>query len=194
MKIIAISNNIDKRGKNSQSACRKPNYHANCKYGKNCHKILSVKKKKIRFKVNFSILLKLGRATGRLANGGSGSYLPAARLTSAHQPPETRSTPLEPARRRLRLPTRSISALLSTLHTLFLYRTLLPFLCFVLCFVFILFLYVNSTFARLCFSYFAISFLVSSILLKLNFPFFIFLSRCLKFIRFYCGVSMGNLP
>ena len=32
--------NIDKCGKNPQSACRKPNYHTEC--GKNCHKILSV--------------------------------------------------------------------------------------------------------------------------------------------------------
>ena len=34
------SKNIDKCGKNLQSACRKPNYHTKC--GKNCHKILSV--------------------------------------------------------------------------------------------------------------------------------------------------------
>ena len=34
------SKNIDKCGKNYQSACRKPNYHTKC--GKNCHKILSV--------------------------------------------------------------------------------------------------------------------------------------------------------
>ena len=32
--------NIDKCGENSQSACRKRNYHTKC--GKNCHKILSV--------------------------------------------------------------------------------------------------------------------------------------------------------
>ena len=35
-----IVKNIDKCGKNPQSACRKPNYHTKC--GKNCHKILSV--------------------------------------------------------------------------------------------------------------------------------------------------------
>ena len=34
------SKNIDKCGKNPQSARRKPNYHNKC--GKNCHKILSV--------------------------------------------------------------------------------------------------------------------------------------------------------
>ena len=34
------SKNIDKCGKNPQSARRKPNYHTKC--GKNCHKILSV--------------------------------------------------------------------------------------------------------------------------------------------------------
>ena len=34
------SQNIEKCGKNPQSARRKPNYHT--KYGKNCHKILSV--------------------------------------------------------------------------------------------------------------------------------------------------------
>ena len=34
------SKNIDKYGKNPQSARRKPNYHTTC--GKNCHKILSV--------------------------------------------------------------------------------------------------------------------------------------------------------
>ena len=34
------SKNIDKRGENSQSARRKPNYRTKC--GKNCHKILSV--------------------------------------------------------------------------------------------------------------------------------------------------------
>ena len=37
---VVISKNIDKCGKNPQSACRKPNYHTKC--GKNCHKILSV--------------------------------------------------------------------------------------------------------------------------------------------------------
>ena len=35
------SKNIDKCGENPQSACRKSDYHT--KYGKNCHKILSVK-------------------------------------------------------------------------------------------------------------------------------------------------------
>ena len=34
------SKNLDKCGKNPQSARRKPNYHTKC--GKNCHKILSV--------------------------------------------------------------------------------------------------------------------------------------------------------
>ena len=34
------NNNGEKRGKNPQSVRRKPNYHT--KYGKNCHKILSV--------------------------------------------------------------------------------------------------------------------------------------------------------
>ena len=34
------SKNIDKCGKNTQSAHRKSNYHTKC--GKNCHKILSV--------------------------------------------------------------------------------------------------------------------------------------------------------
>ena len=34
------SKNIDKCGKNSQSVCRKQNYHTKC--GKNCHEILSV--------------------------------------------------------------------------------------------------------------------------------------------------------
>ena len=34
------SKNIDKCGKNPQSACRKPSYHTKC--GKNCHKIISV--------------------------------------------------------------------------------------------------------------------------------------------------------
>ena len=33
------SKNIDKCGKNLESARRKPNYHTKC--GKNCHKILS---------------------------------------------------------------------------------------------------------------------------------------------------------
>ena len=35
-----VVKNIDKCGKNPQSARRKPNYHTTC--GKNCHKILSV--------------------------------------------------------------------------------------------------------------------------------------------------------
>ena len=37
---MSYSKNIDKCGKNPQSARRKPNYYTKC--GKNCHKILSV--------------------------------------------------------------------------------------------------------------------------------------------------------
>ena len=39
---MSYSKNIDKYGKNPQSAYRKSNYHTKC--GKNCHKILSMYK------------------------------------------------------------------------------------------------------------------------------------------------------